>query len=151
MTDRRGERQAETGPACEDNTLRVLTAVFGWWTLIAMAVTALALASGCSTVSGMTSVTAQRDVYAIKSDYQAALVVAVAYRRLPACGGAAVVCSTPSVVAKLQAADRAARAALDTAESTVRSSSDASAVSNAVGGAQGAVASFVSLVQTLKQ
>lgn len=60
-------------------------------------------------------------VYEAAGAYAGALSIAVAYRNLPACGstGATAVCSDPTVVAKLRAADTSAEAMLRAAEVVV--------------------------------
>lgn len=63
----------------------------------------------------------QQAVYAATATYDAALSIAVAYRRLPPCGpGVVPLCSQPEVVAKLQVADIAAFAAVQAAQRVVR-------------------------------
>ena len=62
-------------------------------------------------------------VFDIRATYDSAfLVPASKYRALPLCGapGATVVCANPDVVRKLQAADLAAKSALDLAEGIAR-------------------------------
>jgi len=93
--------------------------------------------------------TPQQAVFLVKTDYQAALVVAVAYKHLPLCEtGAPAICSQPKVVRQLQAASAAAGAILDGAETAARDGEPtATALLTA---AQQAVAALSTLTQTLR-
>jgi hypothetical protein len=109
-----------------------------------LAVALLALTAACA----VTPQSPQQAVFAAKQDYAVALTVAVAYRRLPACGPAAPpVCSDKAVVTRLQKADDAAAALLDGAEATVRAGGGN--VQMAITAAQQAVAALTSVTQTL--
>jgi hypothetical protein len=60
-----------------------------------------------------------QSLYAAESAYEAGLTIAVAYRQLPTCGGSAVLCHDPAVVAKLVTMDDAAKSALAGAQVAV--------------------------------
>ena len=114
--------------------------------LILCAGAALCL-SGCATLTGSPSVAAQRGVYNAESDFAAALPVAVAYESLPACSSTqAFPCASPSAVAKITAAARAARASLSTAQAAVRAGSNSEALTAAALQAESDVSAFVTLV-----
>lgn len=90
------------------------------------------LAAACAAILALGACTTlpktpAQTVYAVEGNYTAALTVKVAYKNLPACGGAALVCSDPAVVAKLQVADDAAYAAIMAAEGLVRAGASADA------------------------
>ena len=86
-------------------------------------------------------------VYQAESDYAVALQIAVAYRELPRCGGAAPVCHDDKVVGRLQVAARAASAALHTAQSAVQNGVASPA---AINDAVNTVQAFTALAATLK-
>lgn len=82
-----------------------------------IAVLALVALQACATQPQ----TPAQAVYAATATYDAALSVALTYARLPRCGpGVVPVCSQPEVVAKLQVADIAAFAAVQSAQKIVR-------------------------------
>ena len=99
----------------------------------------LAALAACASLEAETP--AQR-VFALKSDYRAALAVAVAYESLPRCPIVTTrFCSEPGVVSVLRQADRQAELALDGAEQVVRSpATSESAVALALEAARSAVA-----------
>ena len=99
----------------------------------------LAALAACASLEAETP--AQR-VFALKSDYRAALAVAVAYESLPRCPIVTTpFCSEPGVVSLLRQADRQAELALDGAEQVVRSpATSESAVALALEAARSAVA-----------
>jgi len=125
-----------------------------------LAAAALAFVAACTSVGG-TALTPAQSVYQLKSDYDAALTIAVTYKNLPPCGtttnvpnvGAQkiVLCSDPKVVAQLLQADNVAYAAIQAAENTVRdptvSQSGAQAATVA---AQQALAALTSITATLQ-
>jgi hypothetical protein len=80
---------------------------------------AVALAS-CADLQPPRPAGAQQAVYALESEYAAALQAAVAYKRLPTCDGTVRACSKPEVVDRLRSADLLAWGALTTAEAVVR-------------------------------
>lgn len=103
---------------------------------------------GC--VAGVRPGTAAGDaqvVYQAESDYAAALQIAVAYRQLPRCGGAAPVCHDDKVVGQLQVGARAASDALHTAQSAVQHGVASPA---AINDAINTVQAFTALAATLK-
>jgi hypothetical protein len=63
----------------------------------------------------------QQAVFQTKSQYEAALTAAVAYKRLPTCGEPVVQpCKRQTVLVQIQKADDVAAKALDSAENAVR-------------------------------
>ncbi len=104
-----------------------------------LAVWLLAALAACASLEAETP--AQR-VFALKSDYRAALAVAVAYESLPRCPIVTTsFCSEPGVVSLLRQADRRAELALNGAEQVVRSpAASESAVALALEAARSAVA-----------
>lgn len=74
-----------------------------------------AVMAGCGSVKPKTPAQA---VYVAESEFNLAIQAAVDYKNLPPCGvaGVGVVCSDPTIVAKLQAAEKKASAAFDQAE-----------------------------------
>jgi len=99
----------------------------------------------------VTPQTPAQDVYAIQGDYAAALSVAVAYKQLPACGQptSPVLCSDKAVVAKLQAADDAAYAALTAAQNIVRTPGAGLNAQTAITAANQAVQALITITSTL--
>jgi len=102
---------------------------------------ALAL-SACAT----TPQARQRGVYAIESDYRAALAAAVAYRRLPPCGGVVRICASGNILAQFRDANHKALAALKAAESAVRAAPDQPSTQQLIVQASQLVAQFAALV-----
>lgn len=84
-----------------------------------MRTTAIALClllSACATGS-----TPAQNVYGVQSQYNAALVVAVAYKSLPECApNVSPICKKASVVKDLQDADSVAYPSLEAAQKAVR-------------------------------
>jgi hypothetical protein len=107
--------------------------------------------NGCSTTTPVVDqATAERGVFEAKAAYEVALTAAVAYKKLPACGASQPPCSTPAIVAQLQHAQPAARAALDAAQAAVTSKDFGSnIVSTAVASANAAVSAFAAITSTL--
>ena len=73
------------------------------------------LLSACAT-----GTTPAQKVYGIQSQYNAGLVIAVAYKNLPECVPGLKVCKKASVVKVIQDADNIAFPALETAQIAVR-------------------------------
>jgi hypothetical protein len=107
----------------------------------------LGLLVACNACTTMPTTPAQA-VFAAKTQYAAALTVAVAYKRLPRCTVATPPCSDLTIVTRLQKADDAASALLDGAEITVRAGGDNTQL--AITAAQQAVAAFTSITKTLE-
>jgi hypothetical protein len=104
----------------------------------------------CGCVAGIRPGTTAGDaqlVYEAEGNYAAALQIAVVYRDLPVCGTGVAICHDDAVVAKLQAGDAAASAALKTAQSAVQSGV---ATPSTINDAVNAVQAFSALVATLK-
>lgn len=100
---------------------------------------------------GQNSTPAQK-VFAATQDYDIALSVAVAYKRLPSCHAQpkVVLCSEPSVIATIQKADTVAYEALSAAQKVIRSQNpNQSSLQTAVNWATGAVAAFSKITATL--
>jgi hypothetical protein len=93
--------------------------------------------------------TPEQGVYAAKQSYAIALSIAVAYRRLPVCGGATALCAKPELVATLQKLDDATAALLDGAENTVRMEGSGVNADTAVKAANEAVAAFTTITAVL--
>lgn len=92
--------------------------------------------------------TPAQSVYAIESNYAAALTLAVAYKRLPLCSETTTMpCSDIVVVRKLQRADTTAITFLEGAQTAVRSNSSNSQI--AIDMAASAVAALTQLTSTL--
>lgn len=107
----------------------------------------LSLLVACASVQPETPAQA---VFASKSVYAGALVIAVQYKKLPACP-AIPLCSDPLIVAKLQNADSIAAPALNSAEAAVRNPDfGKNALGTAVIAAQNAVQALTSITSTLK-
>lgn len=114
---------------------------------------------GCST----TPKTPDQVVYAAEGAHRAALVVAVAYKRLPQCNGTnEPVCSKPEVLEVVRHADNAAAAAILAARKAVctaetneagkrvcKSAFSEDIVQNAIAAMQTAVNAFRGVVATL--
>lgn len=86
------------------------------------AVMALCLMIGaCTTMDGK-QLTPQQQMFSLKSSYEAALAVAVSYKKLPSCTlpAAPKVCSDVAKVKELQQADDVAFASISAAEKAVR-------------------------------
>lgn len=94
----------------------------------------------------------QQAVFAAKGAYEVALTTAVAYKALPVCAPATrPVCSDPAIVAQLQRAQPAVRAALDAAEGAVRDPKFGwNAADTAVIAAQASLNAFVAITSTLR-
>jgi len=107
----------------------------------------VAILSGCA---GTT--TPQQGVYSAKTQYAAALTIAVSYKRLPVCSATVKLpCSDPKIVAQLQKADNVAAASLDAAENAVRTPGFGKDVAqSALAAANAALAAFVSITSTLQ-
>ncbi len=77
---------------------------------------------GCQTTpQGGGVPSAKSQVYAAKTAYQAVLLIAVRYNRLPRCGQptSPPLCSDPTVVTELRQGDKIAQATLEGAEAVV--------------------------------
>lgn len=119
-------------------------------TLFAMFAAAIVCVTGLGGCAGPIAAgeSQQRLVYRAEGDFSAALPLAVAYDHLPDCvTGQVTACSSPLVRPKLNAAAKAARVSLSTAEALVRSKSAAAQVAAAVAKAQQDVLAFVALAQ----
>lgn len=81
--------------------------------ILCMMMIGLGLLAACTT----TPKTPEQALYVAKSDYLAALDLAVIYKRLPPCGsvGAGAVCASAAIVVKLQAVDDCAYSLLTVA------------------------------------
>lgn len=114
-------------------------------------ITTLALCLGLAACGSSTPTSPQQAVFAAKSNYAAALTVAVAYKRLPACSPTIKPpCSDPHVVTQLQKADNVASASLDAAESAVRTPGfGGNAASSAITAANAAVQALAAITSTL--
>lgn len=116
--------------------------------LVAVAILAL---SACVTIPEKS--TPAQKVFAATGVYDAALTVAVAYKRLPPCTATPkpILCSDAGVVATLQKADNVAFEALKSAQTVVRStSSTQSALSTAVAWATEAANAFSRIAAAAK-
>lgn len=103
------------------------------------------------TACAVTPSSPAQTVYLAKTQYSAALSVAVAYKNLPGCGGTEKLCAKPEVVAQLQKADQVAYPALDAAEDAVRTPGfGENIINSAVIAAKAAVEAFKSITNTLK-
>jgi hypothetical protein len=113
--------------------------------LLVLALAALVFA--CATAPQ----TPAQSVYAAQGAYASALTVAVAYKQLPTCDQAPrpTLCSDKAVVAKLQAADDVAYAALSAAQNIVRTPGAGVNVQTAIAAAEQAVAALTSITATL--
>jgi len=116
---------------------------------LALVVAAGLALSGCATTGTSGTLTPAQSLYGAETAYSAALTLAVAYRQLPTCGHGVAVCHDPAVVAKLVAADTAARAALAAAQAAV--TADASNAADLVGVALTLVQSYQTLAVTLNK
>lgn len=123
----------------------VVTVVF-----VGLAVLAVLALAGCAAplAAGPSN---QRLVYAAESDFAAALRLAVAYEALPPCGIGVKLCAEHSVVVKVTASARAARASLSTAEAVVRARSNGAQAAALVSKAGEDVAAFKALAGALAQ
>lgn len=86
-------------------------------------ITALAfLLSACAASSSTPALSPAATVFAAKTSYEAVLITAVAYNKLPRCGTpkSPPLCSDQAVVVQLRKADDAALATLGSAENIVR-------------------------------
>lgn len=103
---------------------------------------------GCATPIGQSP---QQLVFGAKTAYAVALVVAVEYRELPACGTPVVLpCHDRALLAQIQKVDNVTAIALDTAESVVRTPSVSDdAKSKAVATANTALAAFKAITANL--
>ncbi len=94
--------------------------------------------------------TAPQTIYQVESSYAAALTVAVAYKRLPTCGGAFLICSKSEIVAKLQQADDVAIPLLDAAQKVARTPGAGMNLQTAIDAANAAVQALTSITSTLQ-
>lgn len=97
--------------------------------------------AGCATPQ-----TPSQTVYAMESDFAAALSIAGAYHDLPACPGP-VLCRDATTMVRVQAAALAAGNALGVAQTAVRGGANAT---TAILTAQGAIVALQSLTAALK-
>lgn len=102
----------------------------------------LGLVWGCATGN-----THQQMVYQAQNNYNAALVVAVAYKSLPTCP-AAPICKTEKVVKEIQDADEVAFKALETAQNVVRAG-DVDAAQAAIHATNIAIAALTAITSKL--
>lgn len=113
-----------------------------------LAVVLLVALAACA--GNLSSNTPAQQVFASKATYAGALVIAVQYKKLPACPGP-VLCSDRAIVAKLQMADDIAAPALNSAEAAVRNPDfGKDSLSTAVIAAQNAVSALTSITSTLR-
>jgi hypothetical protein len=124
---------------------------------LAIALATLSGFSGCSgtpssaTTPVLDNAAAQRAVYDAEGRYKIALIAADTYAHLPLCDKAAPPCATLTVVRQIQAAQPAARAAIDAAESAVRTPGfGADIVQSSVTAATAALGAFVAITNTAK-
>lgn len=103
------------------------------------------LLSACST----TPTTPQQTIYQIEANYTAAAQIILAYKGLPPCPAATVLCSDPAVVAKLKDADNIAYASLKAAETVARSPGAGANAATAQLAAQQAIAALTAITATL--
>lgn len=101
--------------------------------------------AGCATGPGTKGFSPAQSVYALEGAYASALHGAVAYRNLPVCPSVQV-CHSPTVVARLIAADDKAHAALVTAETVVRAHGAQAQITAALTSAQQLIATFAAQV-----
>lgn len=87
-------------------------------------------------------------VFALKTGYQAPLVLAVAYNKRPPCGaGAPILCRDAAIVSQMRKANDAALATLDAAESIARTPGvTMSAVTLSIAAAENSVKAFEAIV-----
>lgn len=113
---------------------------------------ALAISLAACATATTVGQTPQQIVFATKSGYEGALIIAVQYKRLPDCGMPAVLpCKDPVIVAQLQKADNVANEATKSAESAVRTPAiGTSAIDHAVLAAKVALQAFTSITNQLK-
>lgn len=110
-------------------------------------VAALVLLAGCASAPQSPA----QAVYQVQGQYAAALAAAVAYRELPTCvPGGPPLCSSPPIVAKLQAADNVAYAALSAAQGIVRAPGAGASIPGAIAAAREAIGALSAIVATLK-
>jgi hypothetical protein len=113
---------------------------------------ACAALAACATQPGQPApkpLTPAQQVFAIQSDYDTALSLAIAYKMLPPCPGA-VLCSDAATVTRIQAADQAANDALQAAQAQVRNGTNAGTLAADVVAAQSAVSAFQTIANSLK-
>jgi len=118
---------------------------------LACLISAFVAACSPGTSTDTPTVAAQKAVYRLKSNYDAALAIAIAYKQLPPCGlpASPVLCAQPKVIAQLQQADYAAYPAFQAAENTVRSQGAGPNADTAIFAAQQAIAALTSITATL--
>lgn len=93
----------------------------------------------------------QQAVIVLKYTLLASLSIIEDYKALPVCGGAALLCRTPSVESKLVAAANSAAQALDVAEKAVRTPGfGVDAMATAQASAVAAINSLTLLTNSLK-
>lgn len=107
---------------------------------------AVALIGACTT----TPQNPEQTIYQMTSNYNAAATVVIAYKALPPCPAATVICSRADVIAKLKAADTVAYNALVAAENTVRSPGAGANAATAQIAAQQAIAALTAITSTLQ-
>ncbi len=112
----------------------------------------IALTACTATTLPPAPATPAQAVYELTAAYAAALVVAVAYDRLPLCGGGpALVCSAPSVRAAIKIAVDQADPLVTSAQVVARATSpDATAAANAIASAVAAVGQLSTIAATLR-
>lgn len=112
----------------------------------------VAIAIGLSACSGVSPKNAEQTVFSLQGSYNAALTVAVAYKKLPPCmeNMKIPVCSDPKIVKQLQDADDVAAPAIITARNIVRSPGLGLNVESAIHVASEAVKTFSQITSTLK-
>ena len=105
---------------------------------------------GCA--SSPTGQSPQSVVFATRAAYEAALIVAVEYKKLPVCTvPAPAICSDPGIVTQLQQADNVANIAITSATSAVRTPQVGSnAIDKAIVAANAALGAFTAITSQLR-
>jgi hypothetical protein len=103
------------------------------------------LLAACAT--GIT--TPQQTIYQATADYNAAASIVIAYKALPPCPAATVVCSDAAVVVRLKQADTVAYNALVAAEATARTPGAGANAATALVAANQAIAALTAISSAL--
>lgn len=106
----------------------------------------------CASTTGVGQ-TPSQVVFATRAGYEAALVIAVEYKRLPPCTvpASTPICSDPGIVAQLQQADNVTNIAMSSAVAAVRTPQIGSnAIDKAVATANAALAALTAITSQLR-
>lgn len=119
----------------------------------AVSLLVLGVVVACTTMNGK-QLTPQQQVFQLKATYEAALTVAVSYKRLPSCDkpGAPKLCSDVAKVKELAQTDDVAFASISAAEKAVRDPKfDPGVQNSALSSAKQALALLTALTAVLPQ